>query len=110
MGQPPKKITTDKHASYPKAIKKVLGRKVEHRTNKYLNNFQEQDHRKIKGRIKPMLGFQTFESAARFCSAYDEQAHYFRYREFKNDTVALARQKALYRLRFAHLQKLFLAA
>ncbi len=31
--------------------------------NKYLNNRVEQDHRFIKKRIKPMLGFKSFHSA-----------------------------------------------
>ena len=31
--------------------------------NKYLNNIIEQDHRFIKKRTKPMLGFKSFASA-----------------------------------------------
>ncbi|MCZ6903794.1 MAG: DDE-type integrase/transposase/recombinase [Rickettsia endosymbiont of Ixodes persulcatus] len=31
--------------------------------NKYLNNLVEQDHRFIKKRVKPMLGFKSFRSA-----------------------------------------------
>jgi transposase-like protein len=34
------------------------------RSSKYLNNLIEQDHRGLKSRIRPMLGFKTFESAA----------------------------------------------
>ena len=30
----------------------------------YLNNVVEQDHRRIKQRILPMLGFKRFETAA----------------------------------------------
>lgn len=71
----PKKVISDKHASYPKAIDKELGKKVEHSTIKYLNNYMEQDHRGIKARIKPMLGFKKFKSAERFCRAFDEQRH-----------------------------------
>ena len=33
------------------------------RQNKYLNNIIEQDHRFIKKRTKPMLGFKNFQSA-----------------------------------------------
>jgi hypothetical protein len=36
---------TDGHESYPRAIRKILGRKVIHRTSRYLNNRMEQDHR-----------------------------------------------------------------
>ena len=34
------------------------------RTNKYLNNVIEQDHRRMKQRVKPMLGFKRFTHAA----------------------------------------------
>ncbi len=33
------------------------------RTNKYLNNLIEQDHRKVKQRCYPMLGFKKFANA-----------------------------------------------
>ena len=33
------------------------------RTDKYLNNMIEQDHRKVKQRCYPMLGFKTFGNA-----------------------------------------------
>ena len=36
--------------------------KIEIRQNKYLNNIIEQDHRFIKKRTKPMLGFKSFRS------------------------------------------------
>jgi putative transposase len=47
IGHKPEKVTTDGEVSYPKAINKVLGRTVEHRTNRYLNNRLEQDHRGV---------------------------------------------------------------
>jgi IS6 family transposase len=34
------------------------------RSSKYLNNLIEQDHRGVKLRIDPMLGFKRFETAA----------------------------------------------
>ncbi len=34
------------------------------RSSKYLNNLIEQDHRGIKSRTRPMLGFKTFTTAA----------------------------------------------
>jgi putative transposase len=40
-GVKPKEINSDKNNTYPKAIKKVLGKKTKHRTAKYLNNFME---------------------------------------------------------------------
>lgn len=52
-GVKPTCVTTDKLASYRKAIRKACGRKVVHRTSKYLNNRIEQDHRGIKNRYGP---------------------------------------------------------
>lgn len=33
-------------------------------TSKYLNNLIEQDHRRAKQRVYPMLGFESFRNAA----------------------------------------------
>jgi putative transposase len=38
---------------------------VKIRSCKYLNNMVEQDHRRIKSRVAPMLGFQSFYNARR---------------------------------------------
>src|SRR6201989_1058462 len=48
-GVTPVRVTTDGHDAYPRAIQIELGRQVRHRTNCYLNNRLEQDHRGIKG-------------------------------------------------------------
>jgi transposase-like protein len=50
----------------------VVGPKVRHRTNVYLNNRLEQDHRGFKGRIRCMWGFKEHDAAGRFCREYDE--------------------------------------
>ena len=63
------RVTTDGHTSYPRAIRETMGSGVQHRTNKYLNNRLEQDHRGIKQRYYPMRGFGAIEAAARFCCA-----------------------------------------
>ncbi len=34
------------------------------RTSKYLNNTIEQDHRRVKQRLGPMLGLKSFRTAA----------------------------------------------
>jgi putative transposase len=65
-GVQPTCVTTDKLASYRKAIRKACGRKVVQRTSKYLNNRIEQDHRGIKNRYGPTLGFKDFACAACF--------------------------------------------
>jgi transposase-like protein len=68
----PARVTTDGHDSYPRAIRTELNKDVKHRTHQYLNNRIEQDHRGIKGRYRPMRGFKSYESAARFCRSFDE--------------------------------------
>jgi putative transposase len=45
VGHKLKRVTTDKHVAYRRAIRRILGRKVLHRTNQYLNNRIDQDHR-----------------------------------------------------------------
>jgi putative transposase len=47
-GVMPDRITTDGHGAYPRAIRNVCGDQVTHRTNRYLNDHVEQDHRAIK--------------------------------------------------------------
>jgi transposase-like protein len=42
----------------------LLPRRMKLRSSKYLNNLIEQDHRGIKSRTRPMLGFKNFASAA----------------------------------------------
>jgi putative transposase len=108
-GGQPERVTTDGHTSYPRAIRVVFGRKVQHRTNRYLNNRLEQDHRGVKQRYYPMRGFGNFDAAARFCRAYDEQRNYFRARHKPKEVVRLATQRRLFRQRFAALQNLRIA-
>jgi len=110
VGHRPTKVTTDGHDTYPRAIRKILGRKVEHRTSRYLNNKMEQDHRGIKQRYYPMLGFGSFASATRFCQAFDEQRDYFRYRTRPKQIVPLPEQRRMCRQRFGALQYLLLQA
>jgi transposase-like protein len=75
-GVTPARVTTDGHDSYPRAIRTELDEGVKHRTNQYLNNRIEQDHRGIKGRYGPMRGFKSHESASRFCRCFDELRGY----------------------------------
>ena len=77
-GRRPLRVTTDHHGSYPKAIRWICGRRAIHRRDRYLNNRTEQSHRPLKQRYYPMLGFGNFESASRFCTAFDEVNNYFR--------------------------------
>ncbi len=68
--QTPRVITVDKNAAYPVAINelkqdKTLKAETELRQSKYLNNMIEQDHRNVKQIVKPMMGFQSFDTARR---------------------------------------------
>jgi putative transposase len=86
-GITPARVTTDGHDSYPRAIRTELGEGVRHRTNRYLNNRIEQDHRGIKGRYQPMRGFKSGPAAAGFCRSYDELRNFLRPRSNRNQHV-----------------------
>ncbi|MCC7452170.1 MAG: DDE-type integrase/transposase/recombinase [Anaerolineae bacterium] len=64
VGNKPEWVTTDGYDAYPRAIRRTLGRKVEHRTNRSLNNRVELDRRAAKQCYYPMRGFRAFASAA----------------------------------------------
>ena len=64
----PEKITLDGSEATHRAVAElkaegVLPTQIEVRTSKYLNNIIEQDHRRIKQRYYPMLGFKKFRNA-----------------------------------------------
>ena len=61
----PEKITLAGYAASHAAVaalqeKEVLPTDLTVRTNKYLNNIVEQDYRKGKQKVRPMLGFKRF--------------------------------------------------
>ena len=98
-GVGPARVTTDGHDSYPRAIRTELGKGVKHRTNRYLNNRIEQDHRGVKGRYGPMRGFKNCDSAARFSRGFDELRNhlYPRSRRSQNIPTNSRRQRFLQR-------------
>src|SRR5262245_59787595 len=62
----PEKITLDGYAASQAAgtalqEEDILPTDLTVRTNKYLNNVIEQDHRRVKQRVRPMLGFKRFD-------------------------------------------------
>jgi len=68
-GRPPQTITLDGYAASHRAVRELkkdglLPERTRLRSSKYLNNLIEQDHRCIKCRTGPMLGFKSFSSAA----------------------------------------------
>jgi putative transposase len=98
-GVTPARVTTDGHDSYPRAIQTILGDGVKHRTNRYLNNRIEQDHRGVKGRYGPMRGFKSPDSAYRFCRGFDELRNHLYPRSRRNQNIPTSsrRQRFLQR-------------
>lgn len=65
----PTKITLDAYAASHRAVADLkqsgeLPKRVRVRSSKYLNNIIEQDHRRVKQRLRPMLGLKSFRNAA----------------------------------------------
>ena len=50
-----------------------------------------------------MLGFESIESASRFCAAFDELSHYFRVRRRGEGHVSLGEQRRLFLARWRSL-------
>src|ERR1700752_5273166 len=64
----PQKITLDGYAASHEAVAELqeegaLSPDLIVRTNRYLNNVIEQDHRRVKQRVRPRLGFKRFAHA-----------------------------------------------
>ena len=64
----PRAITLDGYQASHRAARELLathrrGDRTKLRSSKYLNNLIEQDHRSIKLRLGPMLGFKRFRHA-----------------------------------------------
>ena len=69
QGRAPVSITLDGYAASHRAVRELPAQSARWkdtrlRSSKYLNNMIEQDHRGVKSRIKPMLGFKSFVRAA----------------------------------------------
>jgi transposase-like protein len=64
----PQKSTLDGYAASHEAVaalqeEEALPPDLLVRTSRYLNNLSEQDHRRVKQRVKPLLGFKRFAYA-----------------------------------------------
>ena len=95
QGRLPHKITLDGYQASHRAASEVLGEhpegnRCEIRSSKYLNNLIEQDHRSIKLRLGPMLGFKRFRRAATTIAGI-ELMHRIRKGQF--ETRPTSRQK-----------------
>jgi len=72
----PRVINVDQNKAYPPAVEElkeegVLSVAAQFRQCKYLNNIVEQDHRFIKRRVNPGLGFFSFNTARRTIGGYE---------------------------------------
>ena len=70
----PESITIDKSGANTAAVRGLIadsGLPIVLRQSKYLNNLVEQDHRAIKRRTRPMLGFKDFGSAAKIIAGIE---------------------------------------
>ena len=70
----PDKVTIDKSGANTAAVRGSIadsGVSIELRQSRYLNNLIEQDHRAIKRRTRPMLGFKDFHSAAKIIASIE---------------------------------------
>src|SRR5579859_7352826 len=111
VGHKPERVTTDKHAAYPRGIRRILGRKVLHLTIQFLYNRIEHDHRGVKQRYYPMRGFGSFASAARLCPAFDEVRNYFRARSASaRQSPPLSEQRQTFRQRWGQLSAVWQVA
>jgi transposase-like protein len=82
----PEKVTIDKSGSNVAALEAMNagpGKRIVVRQIKYLNNIVEQDHRAIKRRTRPVLGFKDFRCARILLSGI-ELMHMIRKRQMKD--------------------------
>jgi transposase-like protein len=98
----PRKVTIDGHVPSRRVLwllrrEHPCWRNVTVRTNQYLNNVIEQDHRAIKRRCASMAGFKSFDSAA-ITLAGVELAHRIRKRQFSFGRGRHRRSMSLKRL------------
>ncbi len=88
----PRVITVDHNTAYPKAMRRIRRRRnfptgCTLRRSKYLNNIVEQDHRFIKRRVNPGMGFGSFETASHTIAGY-EVMHMLRKGQVRDVTFA----------------------
>ena len=70
----PVSIKIDKSGANTATVRGLVagsGMAIELRQSEYLNNLVEQDHRAIKRRTRPMMGFKSFWSATRIIAGIE---------------------------------------
>ena len=98
QGRTPVSITLDGYAASHRAVRAMqqdglLPKPTKLRSSKYLNNLIEQDHRGIKSRTRPMLGFKNYDSAV-ITIAGVELLHRIRKQQFSLGRLRLKDQAA----------------
>ncbi len=93
----PTKITLDAYAASHRAVAELKDRgelpnRVIVSSSKYLNNLIEQDHRRVKQRLRPMLGLKSFETAEVVIGGI-ELAEKIKKGQFKTGSSADARRR-----------------
>ena len=76
-GRAPRVVVTDKLASYPPALKRLLPQ-TEHRRHKGLNNRAENSHRPVRKRERALQRFKSPEHAQRFLEPFSAVYNHFR--------------------------------
>jgi putative transposase len=108
VGREPRAVITDKLASYPPAIRRVLP-KSEHRRHKRLNNRAENSHLPTRKRDRVLQRFKSAEHAQRFLGPFSAVSIHFRprrhlltasaYRQIRTERYAVWRDVSLGRVR-----------
>jgi putative transposase len=96
----PETVTIDKSGANLAALDALNAERdtpIKVRQNKYLNNLIEQDHRAIKRRTRPMLGFKNFRCARIILSGI-ETMHMIRKGQMKADGVTRTAAEQFYSL------------
>jgi transposase-like protein len=82
-------------ASHQASLCHAVSKTVQSRQVKYLNNIVGEDHRAIKRRTRPMMGFKDFR-CARITLSGTETKHMIRKGEMKTDGVARTATEQFY--------------
>jgi putative transposase len=96
-GYQPRVVVTDKLASYPPALRRVLPG-VEHRRHKGLNNRAENSHRPTRRRERALQRFKSPEHAQQFLAPFSPISDHFRPRRH---LLPAPRYRQLMQARFA---------
>jgi putative transposase len=82
-GSEPRVVITDKLASYPPALRRVLPNS-KHRRHKGLNNRDENSHQPTRQRERVMRRFKSPEQAQRFLGPFGAIGDHFRVGRYRN--------------------------